>query len=66
MARGAPGASGAVAAAALRALSAVRVAVRLGSAHSPVPVIQNTRADRTASRSSSSGWISRSGALGCR
>ena len=31
---------------------------------SPVTVTQNTRAERIASRSSSSAWISRSGALG--
>lgn len=49
-----------------RASSAARVAVRLGSALSPVPVIQNTRAARTASRSSSSAAISRSGAFGYR
>ncbi len=50
----------------LRARSAASVAALLGSALSPVPVIQKIRAARTASRSSSDGWISRSGALGCR
>ena len=39
---------------------------RLGSSLRPVPVIQNTRAARTASRSSSSAAISRSGAFGSR
>ena len=44
--------------------SARSVALRLGSWHSPVTVTQKTRAARIASRSSSSGRISRSGALG--
>ena len=47
-----------------RASRAAKVAPRLGSWESPVTVTQNTRAARIASRSSSSGRISRSGALG--
>ena len=49
-----------------RAASAVSVAVRLGSADRPVPVVQNTRAERMASRSSSSAVIVMSGAVGSR
>ena len=48
------------------ASSAARVAPRLGSWESPVTVTQNTWAVRTASMSSSSGRISRSGAFGQR
>jgi hypothetical protein len=40
--------------------------VRLGSADRPVPVVQNTRAERIASRSSSSAAIVMSGAVGSR
>ena len=47
-----------------RASSAASVADRLGSCESPVPVTQKTFAARIASRSSSSGRISRSGAFG--
>jgi hypothetical protein len=45
---------------------AATVALRLGSWESPVTVTQNTLAAWIASMSSSSGWISRSGALGQR
>ena len=48
------------------ASSAASVAARLGSADSPVPVVQNTRAARIASRSSSSGAMVMSGACGSR
>jgi len=46
--------------------SAASVAERLGSADSPVPVVQNTRAARIASRSSSPRSIVMSGAVGSR
>ena len=49
-----------------RASSAASVAARLGSADSPVPVVQNTRAARMASRSSSSIASVMSGAVGSR
>ena len=48
------------------ASSAASVAERDGSCESPVTVAQNTRAERIASRSSSSARISRSGAFGSR
>ncbi|CAM5573244.1 hypothetical protein SVIOM74S_01438 [Streptomyces violarus] len=49
-----------------RALRAASVAERLGSSLRPVPVIQKILAPRIAKKSSSSVWISRSGALGRR
>ena len=42
------------------------ISVGFGSADSPVPVVQNTRAARIASRSSSSVAIVMSGAMGSR
>ena len=49
-----------------RAASAASVAERLGSADSPVPVVQKTRASAIASRSSSSTASVMSGAVGSR
>jgi hypothetical protein len=48
------------------ASSAAIVAARLGSADSPVPVVQKTRAARIASRSSSPAVSVMSGAVGSR
>ena len=53
-------------AAVARASSAASVAARLGSADRPVPVVQNTRAARIASKSSSSTASVMSGAVGSR
>ena len=50
----------------VRASSAASVALLLGSADSPVPVVQNTRASRIAPRSSSSRAMVMSGACGSR
>ena len=46
--------------------SAAIVAARLGSAETPVPVVQNTDASRIASRGSSPTLIVISGAIGSR